>query len=145
MSGDGGAIAANPARLYACRSRRAGFPPRTALIRPLLSSLVLRGFRGRRLRRLLGPGQGRCDQSAEQRVGPVGARLEFGVGLSGGEEGVLGSPIISTRPPVRGSGGAHAGRLLQAGAVGVVDLIAVPVALAKTARRVEAPAREPGV
>ena len=113
-------------RRRACSSRRPGTRCASVTRRCRVAGLD----RQRQARQTtLGPVAGRLHERGEQRVRPVGAALELGVGLGAHEERVT-RQLDELDQPVVGRGArADEPGLLEPAAVLVVDLVAVPVAL----------------
>ena len=76
------------------------------------------------------PGQGGGDQLAEQRVRPVGAALELGMGLRAHPERMAGQLDELDEPVVGRRARAPQPGALELGPVLLVELVAVPMALA---------------
>ena len=62
-------------------------------------------------------------------MGPVGPGFKLRVGLGGNEPGMVWELYHFHNPPVGGQAGEHHAAFYKRGAVVVVDLVAVPVAL----------------
>ena len=87
-----------------------------------------------------------ADELAEERVGPVGTALELGVGLRADPERVLGQLDELDQPAVRGQcREQHEAAVLEAAAVGGVELVAVAVALGHDRLAVGLGTLEPGL
>ena len=127
--------ARRPATGWDGRYQRHYCPPLRAFprIQQALSVKALRrrfpvASQGRRL------SKGRAHKSCKQGVRPVGAALELGMELHADEEALAGDFHGLHQPPVGGEAGEGEAGGLQRVAVGVVELIAVAVALADLQR-----------
>jgi hypothetical protein len=88
---------------------------------------------------------GRADEAGEQRVRPVGARLEFGVELAADEPRVVRELDHLDERPVGRQPAEAEPVTLERRAEAVGDLVPVPVALADLVGAVRLRARVPGV